>query len=204
MSNYIRALQGFVDREYGAQTAQVLDMWRRPLGERVAESEAIAGVEIVRVQHPFAWLRCRENLSKFRPGDTLHLNQGNPFDPPRYTCELEEDQGTSLVIRAGFRVNFFGLAPGRGWVLDREIVDVRFLLQGALDQLADGSPHSQEVLSILQGRVRPQFDPSTARYANNWSLDKRNRANRSRLAEKHRKVSEKWLQAALADRFLPL
>lgn len=165
MGNYIRTLQGFVDREYDTQTAQVLDMWRKPPGERVADGEAIAGVEIVRVQHPFAWLRCRENLSKFRPGDTLHLNQGNPFDPPRYTCELEEDRGTNLVIRAGFQVNFFGLASGRGWVLDREVVDVRFLLQGALGQLADGSPHSQEVLSILQGRVRPQFDPRAARYA---------------------------------------
>jgi DNA replication ATP-dependent helicase Dna2 len=165
MESYIQTLQGFVNREYDAQTAQVLDMWRQPLGGRVGDGEAITDVEIVRVQHPFAWLRCRENLSKFRPGDVLRLNRGNPFDSPYYTCELEEDQGTNLVVRAGFQVNFFGLGPGRGWVLDREIVDIRFLLQGTLNQLADGSPHSQKVLSILQGRARPQFDPQAARYA---------------------------------------
>lgn len=165
VGNYIQTIQGFVDREYDAQTARVLDMWRKPLGERVAECEAIADVEIVRVQHPFAWLRCRVNLSKFRPGDVLRLNQGNPFEEPHYICELEEDQGTTLVVRAGFQVNFYGLASGRGWVLDREVVDIRFLLHSALDQLADRSPHSQQVLSILEGRVRPQLDPRTARYA---------------------------------------
>jgi len=162
MDNFTQALQNFVDREYDTQTAQVLDMWRRPLGERVAEGEAIADVQVVRVEHPLAWLRCRENPAKFRPPDTLRLNRGNPFDPLCYSCELEEERDTTLVIRAGFRVNFYGLRPGPGWVLDREVVDVRFLLRGVLDQLADGSPHSQQVLSILQGRVQPQFDYRTA------------------------------------------
>ena len=123
------------------QTAQVYDMWRRPPGKRVFGGEAIADVEVVRVQHLLAWLRCRENLSRFRPGDTLCISYGNPFDPPRYKCELEEDHGTDLVVRAGYQVSFYGLTLGRGCVSDREPVDVRFLLHGALDQLAQDPPH---------------------------------------------------------------
>lgn len=170
-ADYICALRGFVDREYDAGTAQVVDLWRQSVGERVAEGEAVAGVEIVRVQHPYAWLRCSDNLSKFRPGDMLRLNRGNPFEFPRYSCELEEDHGTDLVIRAGYQVNFYGLSPGYGWVLDRDIVDIRFLLHGVLDQLGDDSSHSRYVVNLLMGKNRPVLDPATSQQAERMARD---------------------------------
>lgn len=37
------------ENAYDTQTAQVLDMWQRPLGQRVAQGEAIADIEVVRV-----------------------------------------------------------------------------------------------------------------------------------------------------------
>ena len=165
MHDYVELLSRFVNREYDTQKAQVYEMWSRPIGQRVAEGEAIADLEVVQVLGNTALLRCRDNLSKFRRGDTVRLSQGIPTQYPYYTCEIEEDRGRELVIRAGYQVSFYGLGPGGGWTLDREDVDVRFLLQGALAQLADGSGRSEEVLSILQGRVPPRVDSRLAQRA---------------------------------------
>ncbi|MBL7201158.1 MAG: AAA family ATPase [Anaerolineae bacterium] len=165
MNDYVQALLDFVNREYDAQTIQVLELWQQPIGRRVAEGEAVADIEVVHIEPQRAWLRCSENQSKFRPGDVVRLNQGNPLQSPCFACELEEDRGTDLVVRAGYRVGFNELAHRRGWVLDRDIVDVRFLLESALAQLDDGSQHSQCVSGILQGRVRPSFDSDAARSA---------------------------------------
>ena len=165
MSDYIAHLAAFVDREYDAQKAQVYEMWHRPIAQRVAEGEAIADLEVAQVTGNVALLRCPDNLSKFRRGDVVRLSRGIPSQAPYYTCEIEADRGAELVVRAGYRVSFWDLGRGDGWTLDREDVDVRFLLHGALAQLGDGSARSGEVLSILQGRVRPRLDRRVAREA---------------------------------------
>ncbi len=185
MTDFIEALKHFVNVEYDTQVMQVRAMWRQPLSVRVAEGEAIADVEIVDVTRNMARLRCRENLSKFRVGDTLLLNRGRPL-AGGFSCVLEEERGDELIVSAGYNVSFAGLPPGPGWVLDRAIVDVRHILLGALDTLdfisqqappsggrlarwlrrgrSSDDTQGNKVLDILKGRIRPRIDRRRERH----------------------------------------
>ena len=165
MANFIEALKHFVNVEYNTQTRQVREMWQRPLTTRVAEGEAIADLEVVQATWNSALLRCRDNLSKFRPPDVLRLNQGDPTASDTYPCVLEEDRGTELVVRPGYGASFMGLSPGRGWALDRDVVDVRYILLGVLDTLAFSPDWQRYILSILGGHFGPQLDVSRERQA---------------------------------------
>jgi len=164
MTNYIQSLREFVNTEYDTQKLQVYEMWHRPIAERVAEAEAIADVEVIAVDYNQARLRCRNNPSKFRPGDRLRLSAGDPFDfEHSYACELLEERGEELVVRAGYKVSFHDLRRSGGWVLDRDVVDIRHLLLGSLDQLGNGSALGQSVLSVLHLQTEPRIDPRRER-----------------------------------------
>lgn len=99
----------------------------------------------------------------------LRLNRGNPTEWPCLSCELESESGRYLELKAGFDTNFLQVSPGPGWVLDRDIVDIRHLLLGALSVL-DTNADSRAALpknhddvttigGILTGRTVPQVDP---------------------------------------------
>ncbi|MGC8879744.1 MAG: hypothetical protein ACP5R2_11010 [Anaerolineae bacterium] len=113
MADFIAALKEFVNVEYEIQVREVLRMWQQPLGTRVAEGKAIADVEVVQVSWDYAVLHCEENISKFREGDMLLLNRGDPWQPPRYPCVLEKERDTELVVSPNYS-NFIGLSPGKG------------------------------------------------------------------------------------------
>jgi hypothetical protein len=112
-ATFISALKQFVNEEYNAQKREVYALWRLPVPNRVAEGEAIADVQVVEVRGYLARLRFRENLSKFRVGDVLLLNRGNPFEGG-FACTLESEREDELVVRADPNTSFSRLAPGPG------------------------------------------------------------------------------------------
>jgi len=107
MGEFIEALKHFVNIEYETQTTQIRKIWQQPLKARVTEGEAIADVEVVEVTGDRAKLLCRENLSKFREGDRLLLNRGDPAAPPRFPCLLEKDDGLELIVSAAPHARVF-------------------------------------------------------------------------------------------------
>lgn len=165
MADFITALKQFVDEEYEAQKRETCAIWGLDIPARVAEGEAIADVSVLEVRGNVAHLGFRENLSKFRVGDVLLLNRGDPFDGG-FSCTLEAEQESKLVVSAGFHVDFSRLSRGGGWVLDRAIVDVRHILQGALDIL--GADRDTAILHSLLGQTRPRID--AAREEAGWRL----------------------------------
>lgn len=139
-------------------------MWQKSIPARVAEGEAIADVEIVQLGWNRAVLRCPENLSKFREADALILSRGNPVDRG-YSCVLDEDNGEILAVSPGFGVDFTGMRAGPGWVLDRDIVDVRHILLSTLELVANNSELESYFWRLINGQILPQIDPSRERYA---------------------------------------
>ena len=187
MTDYIQSLREFVNTEYDAQKLQVYEMWHRSIAERVGEAEAIADIEVISVDYNRAQLRCRDNRSKFRPGDRLRLSAGDPFDfEHSYACELLQDRSEELVVRAGYKVSFHDLRRSRGWVLDRDVVDIRHLLLGVLDQLSDGSALSRNALGILHLQTEPHIDSRRerqgARIAQERRLNQGRRFDSSQIA----------------------
>lgn len=161
-SSYITALKRFVHVEYDTQTQQVRQMWALPVNARVAEGEAISDVEIVQSTWTRMVLRCRDNLSKFRMGDNLLLNQGNPMIGG-YSCILEEDHDNELVIIPGYGVRFEGFQNRSGWVLDRDVVDIRHILLGTLQLIADTPKLESFFRSLLAGQILPRINPGLER-----------------------------------------
>jgi len=155
MERFIYALKQFVNEEYDAQKREIYAIWRLDVPNRVAEGEAIADVQVVEVRSNLARLHFRENLSKFRVGDVLLLNRGNPFEGG-FACTLESEREDELVVRADPNTSFSRLAPGPGWVLDRYFVDVRHILLSSLEILE--SDEDSDILRILTGQVVPHID----------------------------------------------
>jgi hypothetical protein len=71
---------------------------------------------------------------------------------------LQEERGTELVIEPQYGVSWPDLTPGAGWVLDRDVVNVRHLLLGALDTLAFQPDVLQTIMGILGGQILPRID----------------------------------------------
>jgi DNA replication ATP-dependent helicase Dna2 len=157
MVDFVEALKKFVNVEYETQLREIREMWRQPLAVRITEGKAIADVEVVRASEDQAVLRCSENLSKFREGDMLLLNRGDPWQEPRYRCILEKEHGTELIVSPNYS-NFIGLSPGKGWVLDEDICDLRHILIGALETLAESGARYEHILGMLRGDVSPQLN----------------------------------------------
>lgn len=162
--NFLTALKNFVHIEYDTQERQVKEMWSKSIPARVAEGEAIADVEIAQLGLNQAVLRCRDNLSKFRPTDKLWLNRGNPF-AGGYACELQEDNGEILTVIPDYGANFSSLRPGPGWILDRAVVDVRHILINTLEMLNTNQKWKSYLWDLLNGRITPSIDGSQEKYA---------------------------------------
>jgi len=191
MADVITTLKRFVHVEYEAQARQLYEMWRQPLNARIAEGEAIADVKVVQTAWNGAVLLCRDNLSKFRAGDSLRLNRGDPESSDILRCELLEDRGTELIIRPQYGTNFIRLSPGGGWVLDRDMVDTRQILLGALDTLAFLPDWQRYILGILGGSIKPRH---------NWHREQRAASEAGRLGLKSSQC-EAFSQAFAAENY---
>lgn len=157
---FINSLKRFVNLEYDTQARQIQELWQQPLAARVAEGEAITGIEVIEARMDRAVLRCTDNLSKFRTPDALRLHKGDPASDLAFNCTLDEERGNGLVILPGYGEIFEGLRPGSdaNWILDRAVVDVRHILIQALDALAASKSRSAEILGMFEGTYLPSFD----------------------------------------------
>lgn len=156
-SNYIDYLQEFVNREQDTQNNGQLEIWNKPLELRVAEAMAIEGLRIVEYNEKHATLQFTQNRSKFREGDPVRLNRG---DPQRgfISCELEEELEDNLIrIKAGYQKFFTRLEPRDGWVLDMDLPDLRQIQLSALEEIKRSDEERQYFYRLLTGSVAPVF-----------------------------------------------
>lgn len=157
-SSFIKALKDFVNKEQNTQNRQVLEMWAQPVGQRVVEGEAIADLEVIYRSPRQAVLRFRENISKFRPGDSLRLSRGDPRSD-YIACELDAERGNELVLIPGFRSNFNNLQTGGGWVLDRGITDTRQILLDFLSSVSANPDWENYFRGMFSGKIAPRINP---------------------------------------------
>lgn len=156
MSEFIDALKKFINIEYDTQNQQLLEIWRLPINSRVAEGEAITNVEIIRIEDRRIFLRCRENLSKFREGDYLLLNRGDPLSGG-ISCIMENDRTNELVISPN-NSYFVGIDLNGSWCLDRDKVDVRNIILGALDTVGYRPELEDKFRAMFEGRHQPEIN----------------------------------------------
>lgn len=187
--DYIDQLIAYTNSEYDAQNQSVKETWKLPFRERELKGEALGNLTMTESNfaifdgsytRPAVRLRVRVNNSKFRVGDGLILHRGNPMDKENaFACELFEDHETELVIKAGFRVEFGDLETGKGWFLDRNVMDLRALVVNAIAQLqySENQYKKKQLVSICQGKITPQFEGKRVQKAleisENWGFNER-------------------------------
>jgi len=159
LGSYISHLKEFVNREQTTQNKEIIELWSQPIGTRIAEGECIENLVVTRKEQNYAVLRWTENLSKFRIGDAVRLNQGDPqnnFIP----CEIIRERENEMVVKAGYQSSIQDVPLGSRWVLDRDIVDVREIQLGMLDSI-NAQPNQQQYFwKLLTGKFQPIIDSS--------------------------------------------
>jgi DNA replication ATP-dependent helicase Dna2 len=175
---FLRQLRRLVLDETESVRQQIFQVWSKPVPARVADGLAIEGVRVVHVEpNGTIELACDRNVSRFREGDVLLLNRGNPFEEPRILVTLEVDDETQLLVSSEDPDVNWGrvLHQETGWVLDQGFLDFSQFVLDALDQSGDTAIGRERVLPLLMGQARPTMD--LARYerafarAEAWNLN---------------------------------
>src|SRR5690606_14613962 len=96
-------------------------------------------------------LACHHNLSRFREGDVLCLNQGNPFGKPAWMVTLEVDEETRLVVSCREPgLNWGTIAQeSQDWILDEGFIDLSHWILDALDEAGDTITGRTQILPLL-------------------------------------------------------
>jgi DNA replication ATP-dependent helicase Dna2 len=178
IGDFLRQLRRLVLDETASARQQIFQTWSKPVPTRVAEGLAIEGVRVVQVApNGTIELACDRNTSRFREGDVLLLNRGNPFEEPGVLVTLEVDDEINLLVSSDDPdVNWGTVLEQRtGWVLDQGLLDFSQFVLDALDQAGDTAVGRERVLPLLMGQARPTMD--VARYerafaqAETWQLN---------------------------------
>jgi DNA replication ATP-dependent helicase Dna2 len=169
LPDYIEQLKEFVRNEQKVQNSTKKEDWDKPLSVRVAEGLAIDQITILSFSENQAELLTKENLSKFREGDSLRLNRGNP-ENNFIKCELvEEQEGNHIIIKPTGGEIFHNLFPSDGWVLDFDQIDVHGLQLDALQEVKRNQNRNQNCFTyyqqFLKGIVKPIIESSGSSYA---------------------------------------
>lgn len=164
-ATYLTRLRQMVLEEAATIRKQIFQQWAQSVAARVAAGWAIDGVRLVTGrQDGVLELACTRNDSRFREGDMLWLNRGDPFEVPHLLVTLVEDEDTRLkVLVENFGVNWGELVRQRdGWVLDEGFLDLSRYLLDALDEAASTATGREQILPLLCDEIEPLLD--VARY----------------------------------------
>ncbi len=158
---FLKELRDLILNETAAQRRQIHNQWSKPLPARVADGYAIENARLADIRpNGQIELTCSRNRSRFRPGDILNLNRGNPFFQPSVTVSLDEDDETSLVVSTDAPIAWeTAFQEKEGWVLDVDFLDLSGYVIGALAQAGDSLVGRERILPLLMGRSASGMDP---------------------------------------------
>jgi len=119
MAAYLSGAEKPVRDEAGASKDRRFAIASKAIPQRVATGHAVEGLEITHTAADGGHhLKCIPSQARFREGDNLCPNQGDPFSQPKLMVTLAEDRGAELVVEArpprfGARaLRFSGCPPG--------------------------------------------------------------------------------------------
>src|SRR3990172_588694 len=160
---FLRSMEKLVVGERAATEQRVFRIWSKPIPERVASGYAIEGVEISRsADSGMIRLAFARNQSRFREGDILCLNKGDPRSHPSMMVTLDEDHETELLVSLYEMDAPWGdlWTDQTDWVLDEGFVDLSTYFLDVLHQVGESSIGRERILPILMGLIKPVIETS--------------------------------------------
>lgn len=144
--------------DIAAQTARLLDIWQKPLSERLAQGKAIDNLRFLGfTDDNMLRLHCPENESFFREGDILRLHRGNPQEGPFCNVNLDYEDEDEIQIAP---ILGCGIAQQLeetpdGWILDFGLFDLSERYTKAFDEAAQSQIGRNTVLPVLMNKITP-------------------------------------------------
>jgi len=165
MQNYralIKNLEDFVLAEAENQMSQLVQKWSRPLSDRLAKGDAIAGLNVrSTIYDGRITLTCARNDSRFREGDYLFLHKGSPTDEDAILVTIEDDQETTLVVLLNDGDIYYLDEYPDGWIADEGYLDLTKFYLDAINQVADTTSGREIILPLLTGNLEPKVEFQT-------------------------------------------
>ena len=163
MSASLAALQNelgrFVMEEHAIQRETMHRLWAAPLRERVEEGRCIAGARVVAQPRAGIWvLDCEGNDSRFREGDMVRLNRGDP-QLPFMEATILSITDTRIEISQWREFGDQPCAVGQtGICIDETFIDLEARYRAAIEALGTTSIGRDNILPLLHGDRTPEVD----------------------------------------------
>lgn len=161
MGRFLEGLRTLVMDETATQKQNIHQTWSKPVASRVSDGRAIEGVRVADIRpNGYILLTCEQNSSRFREGDILRLNRGNPFESPAFMVTLESDDETRMIVSSqDLGINWGPLnREADGWILDEGYIDLTSWVLDALDEAGDTHVGRDRILPLIMGYAQPMTD----------------------------------------------
>ncbi len=162
----LNPLRALIEHERQAALAQRLDIWQRPLANKLATgwSQRLMRLEPAdSARALWAYLDEGKGESRFREGDLLALHAGSPLDCPlarQLTFEAEQDGRWLLVSASAATISdLLGSPAAQGCWADPDAMDLTPYYLKALEEIETSAIGQEFVLPLLAGTLELTFDP---------------------------------------------
>lgn len=161
-ADLLTRLRGFVHDEQALATQKLLDVWSRPLTEKLAIGLTQRFTRLERADDPtslWAHIDPDDNDSRFREGDLIILHKGSPIDSPLERGFLLEAEEECRWLLRGQRVaSVFDAYLGGAAFGDPDSIDLTHYYERSLDEIAVSQIGREVVLPLLNGDLHATFD----------------------------------------------
>jgi DNA replication ATP-dependent helicase Dna2 len=162
-ANLLASLMALVGDEQAASRRHLVDIWERPLHDKVVTgwSQAFTRLEAADDSGAlWAYLPDDGQESRFREGDLLALHTGSPLDERllgrTFAFEAEEDDRWLLVGKGAAQA--LRASAGRACWGDPDEIDLGPYYQSALEDIRSSAIGQDLLLPLLDGRLEITFD----------------------------------------------
>ena len=156
----LQQLRGFVHDEQQASLAKLLDVWERPLADKIAKGDTQHFTRLERHTDDDAlWAYPDDNESRFREGDLVCLHGGDVHELPigrQFSLELEEEDRWLLRGRGKHAIELVE-AYSEGAYADPDTMDLTGYYEKALNEIGS-SARGADLLKLLSGDIDIDFN----------------------------------------------
>ncbi|MBU1663782.1 MAG: DNA2/NAM7 family helicase [Gammaproteobacteria bacterium] len=159
-TSLLSALLSFIHDEQTAGNQKLLDIWQRPLAEKLEQGWCQGFVRLERGEEAQTlWAYPDDSESRFREGDLLYLHGGSPMEQPycrQLAFEREEDE--RWLLRGNRAVAVWDEYAGGPCYADPDSIDLTSYYERALEEIATSRIGQDVVLPLLSGALEIGFD----------------------------------------------
>ena len=176
-------LLSFVRDEQAAGHRQLLDIWERPVGQKLETGWSQRFLRLERADDSTAlWAYIDGGDSRFREGDMLVLHTGSPLDNLLGRAFTLEDEQEDRWLLRGHKVDaVLRACSGDPCYADPDAIDLTAFYEQAIEEISTTRIGREIVLPVLAGTLDITFDADTV--------------TRGEQAARARKLNDRQVQA---------